>query len=54
MRNLLEEPSAAQCLDEEPSNGETAYPVQRMLVDFPFGHKLAGCDDGFMQAARLG
>ena len=54
MRNLLEKSSAAQCLDEEPSNGETAYPRAADVSGLSFRTQVAECDDEFVQAARLG
>jgi len=54
MRNPLEKSSAAQCLDEEPSNGETAYPRAADVSGLSFRTQVAECDDEFVQAARLG
>src|SRR6266699_7138038 len=40
MRNLLDAASVAQCLDEEPSDGETACPHWRNLLPRPFSRKF--------------
>jgi len=40
MRNLLDDASVAQCLDEEPSDGETACPHGRNLIPRLFRRKF--------------
>jgi hypothetical protein len=39
MRNLLESSSVAQSLDDEPSDGEPAYPHDGSLIPDMPGHK---------------
>jgi hypothetical protein len=50
MRNLLGKSSAAQCLDEEPSDGETAYPRAKEVNGLFFRTQACGMRPGLVQA----